>query len=129
MKKVILLLTMTLFIFVIGCSPKAYVPFSIPSSEPVTQEPNLELIGGISGAHDEIIDYGHYIIGSIKNNTSYKYSYAQVTFILLDKDNNQVGTAMDNINDLEPGATWKFKALIFDDSEVKYYKLGDISGR
>ena len=98
------------------------------SSNTQSQKPDLELVGGIEGVHDEIIDYSHYIIGSIRNNTSRKYNYVQVTFILLDKDKNQVGTAMDNINDLEPGATWKFKALIYDDSEVKYYKLGDITG-
>lgn len=89
-----------------------------------SSKPTLELLE----KHDEIIDYGHYIIGSIKNNSSKKYSYVQVSFNLYDKDMNQVGTAWDNINNLEPGATWKFKALIFDDSEVKHYKLGDISG-
>jgi len=103
---------------------KGQMNLNTSSQSEQTQKPALELLE----KHDEIIDYNHYIIGTIKNNTSKKYNYVQVTFILTDDDMNQVGTAMDNINDLEPGATWKFKALIFDDSDVKHYKLGEITG-
>jgi len=102
---------------------------SVPSSDSTVKElPDLELIGGMKETHDEIIDNRHYIVGSIKNNTSHKYNYVQITFILLDKDKNQIGTAMDNVNYLEPGRTWKFKALVYDDSDFAYFKLGDISG-
>ena len=118
--------------FTIGGCLSSLSTTSSPVPEESTATPSLvgelELVGGIEGTHWERDGYLLYIVGIIKNNSSHKYNYAQVTFILLDKNNNQVGSAMDNINDLEPGATWKFKALIFDASEVRYYKLGEIVG-
>ena len=37
-------------------------------------------------------------------------------FDLLDGSGARVGTAFDNIADLKPGETWKFKALVLEDS-------------
>jgi len=73
---------------------------------------------------------GLYIEGNIKNNTNRKYTYVQVTFNLYDKDGLQLGTAMANINYLEPNGTWKYKAigLISDASEVDSCKLVEITG-
>jgi hypothetical protein len=54
----------------------------------------------------------------------------QISFNLYDKDGNQIGTAMDNINNLEPNGTWKFKAMGMDSDSNKAvkYKLAEISG-
>ena len=69
-----------------------------------------------------------YIQGEIKNNTDREYSYVQVTFNLYDKDGSQLGTAVDNINNLEPNATWKYKAIGLVTEKVSSYKLVEITG-
>lgn len=69
-----------------------------------------------------------YIKGEIKNNTDKSYSYVQVTFNLYDTDGAQLGTAVDNINNLEPNATWKYKALGLVTEKVSSYKLVEIKG-
>ena len=71
--------------------------------------------------------YGNrFITGTIENTCSKKLSYAQVTFILTDDAGNQVGSALDNINDLEGGATWKFNAIVLEDSAT-HAKFGDMT--
>ncbi len=69
-----------------------------------------------------------YIVGGVRNNLDKQYSYVQVTFNLYNKDGAQVGTAMDNINNLEPNGIWKFKAMGIVGEEVDTYKLTDITG-
>ena len=69
-----------------------------------------------------------YIEGEIKNNTDKSYSYVQVTLNLYDDNGAQLGTAVDNINNLEPNATWKYKALGLVTEKVSSYKLVEITG-
>lgn len=69
-----------------------------------------------------------YIEGEIKNNTDKTYSYVQVTFNLYDANGAQLGTALDNINNLEPNSTWKYKAMGLVTEEVASYKLVEITG-
>lgn len=71
--------------------------------------------------------YDTYITGEIKNNTNKKYSYVGVSFILYDGDGAQIGTAVDNIFDLEPNGTWKFKATTLEYDKVSNFKLYDIT--
>ena len=84
---------------------------------------------GHSGSSDE---YGmsYTITGSIKNNTDKQYSYVQVTFNLYDADGAQIGSALANINNLEPNGLWKFKAIgsLGDGKSVASYKLMEITG-
>lgn len=69
-----------------------------------------------------------YIQGEIKNNTEKTYSYVQVTFNLYDASGAQIGTAMDNINNLEAKGTWKYKALAYVTEDVASYKFVEITG-
>lgn len=69
-----------------------------------------------------------YIQGEIKNNTAKTYSYVQVTFNLYDANGAQIGTAMDNINNLESNGTWKYKALGYVTENVASYKFVEITG-
>lgn len=69
-----------------------------------------------------------YIEGEIKNNTDKTYSYVQVTFNLYDATGAQLGTAIDNINNLEPNATWKYKAVGLVTEKVASYKFVEITG-
>ena len=89
---------------------------------------DLELVGGIKGTTAKRDEYGvySYISGIVKNNTSKKYSYVQITFALFDKAGNKVGTAMANENNIGAGETWKFEALALKDFST--YKLDEITG-
>lgn len=69
-----------------------------------------------------------YIEGTIQNNTDKSYSYVQVTFNIYDANGNQLGTAVDNINNLEPNGTWKYKALGLTTEKVTSYKFVEITG-
>lgn len=90
------------------------------------QKEDFTLEGETQGAYDE---YGmsYSITGSIKNNTDHDASYVQVTFNLYDAQGNQIGTALDNINNLEAGGIWKFEALGLEEG-IASYRLIEISG-
>ena len=74
--------------------------------------------------------YTMYIGGTIKNNTDKQYSYVQVTFNVYDADGAQLGTAIDNINNLEANGVWKYNAMFMgtDASSANSYKLVEITG-
>jgi len=83
----------------------------------------------IISQHGESDSYGFTTItGEIKNNTDRTYSYVQVTFSLYDENGAQIGTAMDNINNLEPNGIWKFKAIGMGSSKGANYKCTGIAG-
>ena len=63
--------------------------------------------------------FSHYIEGTVKNNRDKDYSYVQIEFICYDKDGNNLGTAIDNTNNLLGQQTWKFKAIgLFTDVKI-----------
>lgn len=66
------------------------------------------------------------IVGTIKNNTNKKYGYVQIEINLYDSSGAQVGSTLDNLNNLEPNGTWKFSAAAFED--FSSYKIKDVSG-
>jgi len=72
-------------------------------------------------------DLGGEITGSVINRRKSKLSYAQITFNLYDDSGAQVGSALANINGLEPGGTWKFKASTFG-VDFSRYKFSELSG-
>lgn len=67
------------------------------------------------------------IIGKVKNNRNKEYSYVQITFNLYDASDALVGTAVANVNNLEPGEIWKFQALCLEDN-FKKGKYIDLTG-
>lgn len=74
--------------------------------------------------------YAFYIGGTIKNNTNKQYSYVQVIFNVYDADGAQIGTAIDNINNLEANGVWKYNAMFMgtDASNATSYKFVEITG-
>lgn len=74
--------------------------------------------------------FAMYIGGTIKNNTDKEYSYVQVTFNVYDADGAQLGTAIDNINNLEANGVWKYNAMFMgsDVENAVSYKLVEITG-
>lgn len=71
-----------------------------------------------------------YVTGVLKNNTDKKKSYVQIVFSVNDKDGNKVASALANVNNLESGKTWKFKAVyIGKEKDVKIdIENPDVSG-
>jgi hypothetical protein len=67
------------------------------------------------------------ITGRVRNNTTKTYSYTQITFNLYNASGEQVGTALANVNGVEPGAVWRFSAIGFA-PEAQRYKLHELSG-
>lgn len=58
-----------------------------------------------------------YVTGILKNNTDEPKSYIQILFPVKDSQGNKIGDAMDNVNNIEPNGTWKFKATSFEREE------------
>jgi hypothetical protein len=83
----------------------------------------------MDGAPSVVSDGGlKYLVGKVKNNSTNKeYGYVQVEFGLYDKDKALVGSALANVNNLGPGQTWKYKAIIAEDSAATY-ELKGITG-
>ena len=54
-------------------------------------------------------------------------SYVQITFDVFDREGNRVGTALDNINNLRSGETWKFKAHYFGEG-ARSYRVSKLEG-
>lgn len=86
--------------------------------------PDLEIVNG--NVEIESDSFASYFVGIVQNNTNKDYSYAQIVFNLYDKDGNLVGTALDNINNIKAGGTWKFKALALE--EYSTWELDEITG-
>lgn len=67
------------------------------------------------------------IVGTVRNVSQRKYAYVQIEFSLYDKAGGRIGSASDNITNLEPGSKWNFQARIFDERAAAY-KLAEITG-
>lgn len=90
-----------------------------PEPEP---PPDLELLE-FSG---KAAAYGGKIVGKVRNNSGRRYSYVQVVFTLLNEAGEQTGSAMANVNGLEPGRVWAFEAAAL--SDFSHMKLDKITG-
>lgn len=55
--------------------------------------------------------YAYYIEGTVTNKTDRDYSYVSIEFICYDSAGNNLGTALDNTNNLLANQTWKYKAM------------------
>lgn len=89
---------------------------------------NLEVINTSVCAVDQFGTMG--VCGIIKNNSSRTYIYAQVDINLYDSYGNLIATAMDNINNIPSGGTWKFMAhpLSVGVYWFKSYQIVNVSG-
>lgn len=72
-------------------------------------------------------EFSSNIVGVVKNNTNKTYDYLQISFTLYDANDNVVDTAFTNINNVKPGQTWKFEAMYFEESAVRW-ELDEITG-
>jgi hypothetical protein len=67
------------------------------------------------------------ITGIVENRRGHTVKYAQISFNLYDADHAQIGSAFANINGLEAGGKWHFKAYKFGVRSA-YYKFSALSG-
>lgn len=74
--------------------------------------------------------FSYYIEGTVKNNKDKDYSYVQIEFVCYDKDGNNLGTAIDNTNNLLGNETWKFKAMgmFTTDDKVDHCDFKEVTG-
>jgi hypothetical protein len=82
----------------------------------IVEEPRVESDG-----------YFDYIVGVVQNNTNQDFDYIQITFTLYDANDNVVGSAFANANNVKQGQTWKFDAAILEDDAVRF-ELDEITG-
>lgn len=126
-KIVFLLFAFIIIIAAIGSCGSEAKPTAQEVNQPVTQieeeKPALELLEAKKMNKDSI----RYVVGKVKNNSDKQYTYVQVEINLYDSNDNQIGSTLANVNNLEPGGTWKFEAPIFEEKAIKY-KIKGITG-
>jgi len=127
-KTVYILLVLCVFFAVLsaGCASSTKVDSTGSSPSSSSTKTDLQLIE----SHIEPDQYGvyNYVVGSVKNNNAGKtYGYVQVTINLYDKSGAQVGSTLANVNNLEPGGVWKFKAPMIE-KDAASYKIKEITG-
>jgi len=72
--------------------------------------------------------FSYYVEGTVNNLKDKEYSYVQIEFVCYDKDGNNIGTAIDNTNNLLGKETWKFKAIgLFSDAKADHCDYHDIT--
>ena len=59
-------------------------------------KPDLEVLN----YRDESDEFAGYVVGSIRNNTDHSYQYVQVEINLYDRDGDQVGSTLANVDNL-----------------------------
>lgn len=74
-------------------------------------------VEGLKGTNEGGVKY---VTGTLTNNSGEKKGYVQVEINLLDKSGAVVGSTLANINNLEPGQKWKFKAVVMEDSATTF---------
>lgn len=93
------------------------------AAAPEPKAPDLELLEMIG----ESGEYTSKITGRVRNNSGKTYTYAQVVFTLFNDADEQVGSAMANVNGLEPGQVWRFEAVALA-KDFSRFKLDKVSG-
>ncbi len=102
--------------------------------ETASEEEAAEKPAKYSVSGEEVVSDGwsYKITGILTNNSGASRKYVQIEYNLYDADGNLLGTALDNINNLEDGGTWKFSAAAFVTSDelqnIASYELADVSG-
>ena len=101
--------------------------FSDSNSENNIPEEEKFTISDVKAYSDDS-GFAYYIEGIVKNNTDKDYNYIQITYNVYDKDDNNLGTCLDNNSNLKSGETWKFKTMCSGSpDEIVRYELDEIT--
>ena len=63
----------------------------------------------------------------MRNNTTKTYGYVQVSINLYDASGALIGSTLANVNNLEPGGLWKFRAAVIE-TGVANWRVLDVTG-
>lgn len=81
-----------------------------------------------NGTHFKREDFGaRSVVGTVKNTGAKTYGYVQVSINLYDDSGKQVGSMLANVNNLEPGVSWDFEAVVLEDNATTF-KVMDVTG-
>ena len=90
----------------------------------------IEVVSGptISVGYNSYLGYKIEVRGTARNTMSREFSYVSIEYSVYDAQGNNMGTVLDNMNNLGAGESWSFKAESFGwfSQEVKSYKLAEI---
>ena len=86
----------------------------------IAPQPKVEYTSGLG--------YMVKISGALQNITNSRFTYVSITFTLYDENGYVIGSAMDNMNYLDAGGTWKYEAVSFQwfDIPPASYKCTEI---
>ncbi len=130
MKKKLILTVATLFsLCLILCSCDGLFDSSNSSGQTTTDQLQSVETPEYSCEYTKGLGYSVTVTGALKNVSNKKYSYVSITFTLYDADGYNIGTAMDNMNYLDTGESWKYKAQSFQwfDEKPASCKCTDIT--
>lgn len=98
----------------------------LPATSTTTpSKPNLEVVEH----HSCSTEYGtNAVCGTVQNNSSRNYGYAQVSVNFYDKNGNLIDSSLDNINNLGAGQKWKFQVPFLTYSNVSKYQVTGVEG-
>ena len=84
----------------------------------------------VTKSYMDNVGLAYYIEGNVINKSGMDLSYVQIEFICYDKNGNNLGTAVDNTNNLLENQTWKFKAMsLFSDAKnVDHCDYHEVTG-
>jgi hypothetical protein len=88
------------------------------------EKPKYEILNHKMITDDDGIKY---VTGQIKNNSGKTSGYVQVEINLYDSNNTQLGSTLANLNNLEDGKVWNFKAPVTEDNTASY-KIMNVTG-
>ena len=124
MKKILnILLSILLTISLAGCSISSIDDDLLSNSYEITTDSNMVV------EYDSYFGYSIEIKGTLKNTSNIEFTYVSVTFAIFDEEGNQIATALDNMNYLQPGRSWAYTAIVIGWTEVepKSYTLVDVT--
>jgi hypothetical protein len=89
---------------------------------PVTPEPVVDLWNGLKPGPISIDKTGSsrlvYAVGTLRNETDHQRFGVKVDLELFNPQGQKIATATDTTQTIEPGKTWRFKAMVFDPKAV-----------
>jgi len=102
----------------------ATAPTPSPPSQPSAVQKDLEVLDTDWKQENSIV----YVVGTVANHTQRTYSYVQVEINIYDTEGNQIESTFANVNNLEPGKKWKFKALLSEHKNGMTFKIKGVTG-
>ena len=114
MRKILgLLVLVTMILLVTGCEVDLFDDESVTDSTSSidSKEKKEKFTNEVTSQYSDDAGFAYYVEGTVKNNTNKDYSYLQIEFVCYDTEGNNLGTALDNTNNLLADQTWKYKAM------------------